>query len=89
MKIPLPTPDAAVLVRALEAVEATIALAKDVPEDVIALGRRAAELKRDVQFLTRADDPGKQMPTHRGGDDGALVIQPGHRGIERRGLGDH
>ena len=51
-------PDAAVLVRALEAIEATIALAKDVPEDVIALGRRAAELKRDVQFLTRADDPG-------------------------------
>ena len=51
-------PDAAVLVRALEAVEATIALAKDLPEDVIALGRRAAELTRDVQFLTRADDPG-------------------------------
>jgi ATP-dependent DNA helicase DinG len=50
--------DAAVLVRALEAVEATIALAKDLPEDVMALGRRAAELKRDVQFLTRADDPG-------------------------------
>ena len=51
-------PDAAALVRALEAVEATIALAKDLPEDVIDLGRRAAELKRDVQFLTRADDPG-------------------------------
>jgi ATP-dependent DNA helicase DinG len=51
-------PDAAALVRALEAVEATIALTKDVPEDVLALGRRAAELKRDVQFLTRADDPG-------------------------------
>ena len=51
-------PDAAVLVRALEAVEATITLTKDVSEDVIALGRRAAELKRDVQFLTRADDPG-------------------------------
>ncbi len=51
-------PDAAVLVRALEAVEATIALAKELPEDVIALGRRAAEIKRDVQFLTRADDPG-------------------------------
>src|SRR5258708_5337879 len=50
--------DAAVLVRAVEAVEATIALAKDLPEDVIALGRRAAELKRDVQFLTRAEDPG-------------------------------
>ena len=31
---------------------------KDVSEDVIALGRRAAELRDDVQFLTRADDPG-------------------------------
>ena len=51
-------PDAGVLIRALEAAEATIALAKDLPEDVIALGRRAADLKRDVQFLTRADDPG-------------------------------
>jgi ATP-dependent DNA helicase DinG len=51
-------PDAAALVRALEAVEATIALARDLPEDVLNLGRRAAELKRDVQFLTRADDPG-------------------------------
>jgi ATP-dependent DNA helicase DinG len=51
-------PDAAALVRALEAVEATIALARDLPEDVVDLGRRAAELKRDVQFLTRADDPG-------------------------------
>jgi ATP-dependent DNA helicase DinG len=52
------TSDAAALVRALEAVEATVAQAKDVPEDVIALGRRAAELKGDVRFLTRADDPG-------------------------------
>jgi ATP-dependent DNA helicase DinG len=51
-------PDATALTRALEALEATIALAKDLPEDAIALGRRAAELKRDVQFLTRADDPG-------------------------------
>jgi ATP-dependent DNA helicase DinG len=50
--------DAAMLVRSLEAVEATIALAKDLPEDVIALGRRAAELREDVKFLTRADDPG-------------------------------
>jgi ATP-dependent DNA helicase DinG len=46
------------LVSALEAVEATIALTKDLPEDVLALGRRAAELRKDVQFLTRADDPG-------------------------------
>ena len=38
--------------------EATIALTKDLSEDVIALGRRAAELRDDLQFLTRADDPG-------------------------------
>jgi ATP-dependent DNA helicase DinG len=44
------------LVRALEAMEATIALAKDVPEDVLAIARRAAELRSDVTFLTRADD---------------------------------
>jgi ATP-dependent DNA helicase DinG len=51
-------PDAAALVRALEAVEATIQLTKDVDEDVLALGRRASELHHDVRFLTRADDPG-------------------------------
>jgi ATP-dependent DNA helicase DinG len=50
--------ETAALVRALEAVEATIALARGVEEDVIALGRRAAELRDDVRFLTRADDPG-------------------------------
>src|SRR5204862_7480529 len=46
------------LLNALEAVEATIALAKDVPEDVLALGRRTADLRKDLRFLTRADDPG-------------------------------
>ena len=46
------------LVRALEAVEATIALTKDVAEDVLALGRRAAELRGDIAFLTRANDEG-------------------------------
>jgi ATP-dependent DNA helicase DinG len=51
-------PDAAALIRALEALEATIALAKDLPEDVVALGTRARELGEDVRFLTRADDPG-------------------------------
>jgi ATP-dependent DNA helicase DinG len=51
-------PEAAALVRALEAVEATIALTKEAPEDVIALGRRASELREDVGFLVRADDPG-------------------------------
>ena len=43
---------------AIQALEADIALAKDVPEDVIALGRRAAELRNDIGFLLRADDPG-------------------------------
>ena len=38
--------DATMLVRALEAVEATIALTKDVSEDVLALGRRAAGAAR-------------------------------------------
>ena len=46
------------LVRALEAVEATIALTRNLPEDVLALGRRAADLRSDLEFLTRADDPG-------------------------------
>ena len=51
-------PDAVALGDALSALEATIALAKDVPEDLLALGRRATELREDVRFLTRADDPG-------------------------------
>ena len=46
------------LVAALEALEATIALTKDIPEDVLALGRRAADLRKDASFLIRADDSG-------------------------------
>ena len=46
------------LAAALEGLEADIALAKDVPEDVLALGRRASELRDHVRFLLRADDPG-------------------------------
>ena len=49
--------DGAALGSALEALEADVALAKDVPEDVLALGRRAAELREDLRFLLRADDP--------------------------------
>jgi ATP-dependent DNA helicase DinG len=49
--------DRAGLISALEAYEATIALAKDLPEDVLALGRRAQDMRKDVEFLTRADDP--------------------------------
>ena len=48
--------DGAALSAAFEALEADIALAKDVPEDVLALGRRAAEIKNDLRFLLRADD---------------------------------
>jgi ATP-dependent DNA helicase DinG len=50
--------DAAMLIRALEGVDATIQLTRDLSEDVLALGRRALELREDVRFLTRADDPG-------------------------------
>jgi len=49
--------DGGALIAALEALEADIALAKEVPEEVLALGRRAAEIKEDVRFLLRADDP--------------------------------
>jgi ATP-dependent DNA helicase DinG len=53
---PLSEPGAA-LISALEALEADIALGKDLPEDVLALGRRAAELRDDLRCLLRADDP--------------------------------
>jgi ATP-dependent DNA helicase DinG len=45
------------LVAALEAVEADIALTRDAPEELLALARRAGELREDVKFLLRADDP--------------------------------
>jgi ATP-dependent DNA helicase DinG len=50
--------DGAALGDALAALEADIALAKDVPEEVVALGRRAGEIRGDLRFLLRADDPG-------------------------------
>jgi ATP-dependent DNA helicase DinG len=46
------------LLNALEALEADVALAKDAPEDVLALGRRAAGLRDELRMLLRADDPG-------------------------------
>jgi ATP-dependent DNA helicase DinG len=46
------------LIGALEALEADVALSTDLPEDVRALGARAAELRNDLRFLLRADDPG-------------------------------
>jgi ATP-dependent DNA helicase DinG len=45
------------LAGALDAVEADITLTKDVPEEVLALAGRAAELRTDLRFLLRADDP--------------------------------
>ncbi len=45
------------LIGALETLEADVALARDVPEDVVSLGRRAGEIREDLRVLTRADDP--------------------------------
>jgi ATP-dependent DNA helicase DinG len=46
------------LVRALEALEAEIALARNAPPDVLALSTRAADIRKDLDFLLRADDTG-------------------------------
>ncbi len=46
------------LIGAVEALEAEIALATEAPEDLLAAGRRAAEIRGDLSFLLRADDPG-------------------------------
>jgi ATP-dependent DNA helicase DinG len=43
---------------ALQGIEAEIALAKDASEEVTALARRAGELRDDLAFLSRVDDPG-------------------------------
>jgi ATP-dependent DNA helicase DinG len=50
--------EAAALLRALQALEADVALAREAPADVLALGTRAAELGKDLAFLQRADDTG-------------------------------
>jgi ATP-dependent DNA helicase DinG len=50
--------EGAALASALEALEADIALTRDVSEDVLAIGRRAAEVRGEIRFLLRADDPG-------------------------------
>ncbi len=49
---------ASAFLRALEALEAGVALAREAPVDVLALGTRAAELRKDLAFLLRADDAG-------------------------------
>jgi ATP-dependent DNA helicase DinG len=49
--------DGFALAGALEALEADLALAPDASEDVLALARRASEMRVQVNFLMRADDP--------------------------------
>jgi ATP-dependent DNA helicase DinG len=49
--------DGTALAGALEALEADLALAPDASEDVLALARRASEVRVQVNFLLRADDP--------------------------------
>jgi ATP-dependent DNA helicase DinG len=49
--------DAQHLIGALQALEADLALTPAAPEDVLALARRAAEVRSNVDFLMRADDP--------------------------------
>jgi ATP-dependent DNA helicase DinG len=45
------------LVDALQSLEATIRLAKDVPDDLLSSARRAAEIRDQLVRLLRADDP--------------------------------
>ena len=49
--------DGFALAGALEALESDLALAPDASEDVLALARRASEMRVQVNFLLRADDP--------------------------------
>ncbi len=42
---------------ALDAMEATVVLIADAPEDLRSIGRRAGEIRHELRFLLRADDP--------------------------------
>lgn len=44
------------LIESLQALEATIALSKDAPEDLLALGRRVTTVRDELQFLLRGDE---------------------------------
>ena len=50
--------EAFALIGAIEVLEADIALAKDASPDVLAIGERAASLRKETAFLLRADDSG-------------------------------
>jgi ATP-dependent DNA helicase DinG len=45
------------LVAALETLQAGVALTKEAPEDLLAIGRRAGEMREELGRLLRADDP--------------------------------
>ena len=49
--------DGSYLITALDAIAADIALVEDPSEDVAALGRRAGEVRDDLTFLLRCNDP--------------------------------
>src|SRR5690606_2719709 len=49
--------DAGSLNGALQGLEADLSLVPNAPEDVPALARRASELRVNIDFLTRADEP--------------------------------
>jgi ATP-dependent DNA helicase DinG len=45
------------LIEALDAIQGTVALVRDAAEDVVAIGRRAGEIRDELKFLLRANDP--------------------------------
>ncbi|HEY8551421.1 MAG TPA: ATP-dependent DNA helicase [Vicinamibacterales bacterium] len=45
------------LIEALDAMTAAAALAREAPEDVRAIGRRAGEIRDELRFFMQADDP--------------------------------
>jgi ATP-dependent DNA helicase DinG len=50
--------EGAALVRALDGLHAEIALARDAPVDVLAIGTRAADVRKDLAFVLQADNEG-------------------------------
>jgi ATP-dependent DNA helicase DinG len=66
--------EGAALVRAIEALEADIALTREIPPDLLAIGDRAAAVRKDTAFLLRADDPGF-----------VYYLEPRGRGVFLRG----
>ena len=45
------------LIEALDTLDATLALVKDAPDEALAVGRRAGEIRDQLKFLLKASDP--------------------------------